>query len=122
MRSANVVAEQPGPRGGWARATILLSFGLIADLATQMTFAVTLLRSLPPGLSMRANQVGSAASTRTVRHARFRGRVRGSSHRSLARPILRSATDAMASRPHRKGTRRPQNRRLRDPIALAPRG
>jgi len=41
------------------------------------------MRSLPPGLSMRANQVGSAASTRTVRHARFRGRVRGSSHRSL---------------------------------------
>jgi len=57
MRSANVVAEQPGARGGWARATILLSFGLIANLATQMTFAATL-HEIAAAWALDASQSG----------------------------------------------------------------
>ena len=42
MADARALPEPSGVRGGFARATILLSFGLVANLAPQMTFAATL--------------------------------------------------------------------------------
>src|SRR6516165_200304 len=42
MADARAFGQPSGVRGGSARATILLSFGLVANLAAQMTFAATL--------------------------------------------------------------------------------
>jgi hypothetical protein len=41
MADAQALEEATATRGGSARATFLLSFGLVANLAALMTFAAT---------------------------------------------------------------------------------
>jgi len=62
MADAQIFQQAPG-RSGSTRATILLSFGLVANLAALMTFAATLNESPPTGRSTRASRGGSAAFT-----------------------------------------------------------
>ena len=84
MRGANVVAEQPGARGGSARATILLSFGLVANLVTQMTFAATL-HEIAAAWSLDASESGWIGGIYFAGYA-------------IAVPFLASATDRMDGR------------------------
>jgi hypothetical protein len=57
MDGASAFDEPSDARGGSARATILLSFGLVANLATQMTFAAAL-HEIAAAWSLDAGQSG----------------------------------------------------------------
>src|SRR6516162_833304 len=57
MADARAFGQPSGVRGGSARATILLSFGLVANLAAQMTFAATL-NEIAADWSLNASQSG----------------------------------------------------------------
>lgn len=76
MADARALPEPSGVRGGAARATILLSSGLVANLATQMTFAATL-PEIAADWALDANQSGwiggiySAASISPAMLPRF---------------------------------------------------
>src|SRR5689334_11016517 len=69
---------------GSARATILLSFGLVANLATQMTFAATL-HEIAGEWALDAGEAG------------WIGRIYFGGY-ALAVPFLASATDRMDGR------------------------
>jgi predicted MFS family arabinose efflux permease len=77
--------EQPSPiRGASAKATALLSFGLVANLATQMTFAATL-HEIAADWSLDASQSGWVGGIYFAGYA-------------IAVPFLASATDRMDGR------------------------
>jgi len=76
--------NQSGVRGGSARATILLSFGLVANLAAQMTFAATL-HEIAADWTLDASQSGWIGGIYFAGYA-------------LAVPLLASATDRMDGR------------------------
>src|SRR6266571_3594299 len=77
--------DEPSPvRGGSARATALLSFGLVANLATQMTFAATL-HEIAADWSLDASQSGWIGGIYFAGYA-------------IAVPFLASATDRMDGR------------------------
>jgi len=71
-------------RGGSARTTILLSFGLVANLATQMTFATTL-HEIAAAWSLDASQSGWIGGIYFAGYA-------------ITVPFLASATDRMDGR------------------------
>jgi MFS family permease len=71
-------------RGGSARATALLSFGLVANLATQMTFAASL-HEIAADWSLDASQSGWIGGIYFAGYA-------------IAVPFLASATDRMDGR------------------------
>jgi predicted MFS family arabinose efflux permease len=70
--------------GGSARATILLSFGLVANLAAQMTFAATL-HEIAADWALDASQSGWIGGVYFAGYA-------------VAVPFLASATDRMDGR------------------------
>jgi predicted MFS family arabinose efflux permease len=78
------VAEPREEHGGSARATALLSFGLIANLATQMTFAATL-PEIAADWSLSASEAGWIAGIYFAGYA-------------IAVPFLASATDRIDGR------------------------
>lgn len=71
--------DQPSPVRGPSRATILLSFGLVANLATQMTFAATL-HEIATEWALDASQSGWIGGIYFAGYA-------------IAVPFLASATD-----------------------------
>src|SRR5712692_1763949 len=71
-------------RNGSARATALLSFGLVANLATQMTFAATL-HEIAADWALDASQSGWIGGIYFAGYA-------------MAVPFLASATDRMDGR------------------------
>jgi MFS family permease len=71
-------------RGGAARATILLSFGLVANLAAQMTFAATL-HEIAADWALAASQSGWIGGVYFAGYA-------------VAVPFLASSTDRMDGR------------------------
>ena len=73
-----------GAHGGSAQATILLSFGLVANLATQMTFAATL-HEIAAAWSLDASESGWIGGIYFAGYA-------------IAVPFLASATDRMDGR------------------------
>jgi len=84
MDGASALYEPSDARGGSARATILLSFGLVANLATQMTFAATL-HEIAAAWSLDAGQSGWIGGIYFAGYA-------------IAVPFLASATDRMDGR------------------------
>jgi MFS family permease len=76
--------DEPLKAGGSARATILLSSGLVANLATQMTFAATL-HEIAADWSLDASQSGWIGGIYFAGYA-------------IAVPFLASATDRMDGR------------------------
>src|SRR5215467_4996754 len=83
MEGASIV-DEPLKAGGSARATILLSSGLVANLATQMTFAATL-HEIAAAWSLDASQSGWIGGIYFAGYA-------------IAVPFLASATDRMDGR------------------------
>jgi len=81
---ASAFDEPSDARGGSAGATILLSFGLVANLATQMTFAATLYE-IAAAWSLDAGQSGWIGGIYFAGYA-------------IAVPFLASATDRMDGR------------------------
>src|SRR5262252_9500164 len=79
MADALAFDEPSGRRGRSARATALLSFGLVANLATQMTFAATL-PEIAADWSLDARQSGWIGGIYFAGYA-------------MAVPFLASATD-----------------------------
>src|SRR5215467_9097657 len=84
MADAQALTEPPGVRGSSAKATALLSFGLVANLATQMTFAATL-HEIAADWSLDASQSGWIGGVYFAGYA-------------VAVPFLASATDRMDGR------------------------
>src|SRR5215469_848483 len=84
MRSANAVAERPQAPGRSARVTLLLSFGLVANLATQMTFAATL-HEISADWALGASQSGWIGGIYFAGYA-------------IAAPLLAGTTDRMDGR------------------------
>src|SRR5215471_10425562 len=84
MGSARAVDEPSKAPGGSARTTILLSFGLVANLATQMTFATTL-HEIAAAWSLDASQSGWIGGIYFAGYA-------------ISVPFLASATDRMDGR------------------------
>lgn len=84
MADIRTVDERSGVRGGSARATALMSFGLVANLATQMTFATTL-PEIAADWSLDASEAGWIGGIYFAGYA-------------LAVPLLASATDRMDGR------------------------
>src|SRR5215467_3715727 len=80
MEGASIV-DEPLKAGGSARATILLSSGLVANLATQMTFATTL-HEIATAWSLDASESGWIGGIYFAGYA-------------IAVPLLSSATDGM---------------------------
>jgi MFS family permease len=84
MADAQALDEDAANRGGSARATILLSFGLVASLAALMTFAATL-NEIAADWSLDASQSGWIGGIYFAGYA-------------LAVPILAGASDRMDAR------------------------
>ena len=84
MEGARAFGEPSDARGGSARATILLSSGLVANLATQMTFAATL-PEIAVAWSLDASESGWIGGIYFAGYA-------------IAVPFLASATDRMDGR------------------------
>ena len=84
METARAVDDPSETRGGSARATILLSFGLVANLATQMTFAATL-HEIAADWSLDASESGWVGGVYFAGYA-------------VAVPFLASATDRIDGR------------------------
>ena len=84
MEGARAFGEPSDARGGSARATILLSSGLVANLATQMTFATTL-------HEIAAAWYLDASESAWIGGIYFAGYA-------IAVPFLASATDRMDGR------------------------
>ena len=84
MADARALREPFQTGGGSARATALLSFGLVANLATQMTFAATL-HEIAADWSLDASQSGWIGGIYFAGYA-------------IAVPFLASATDRMDGR------------------------
>src|SRR6516162_11514099 len=84
MADARAFGQPSGVRGGSARATILLSFGLVANLAAQMTFAATL-HEIAADWALDASQSG------------WIGGIYFSGY-AIAVPFLASATDRIDGR------------------------
>ena len=84
MADAQALTESSGVRGSSAKATALLSFGLVANLATQMTFAATL-HEIAADWSLDASQSGWIGGVYFAGYA-------------VAVPFLASATDRMDGR------------------------
>jgi predicted MFS family arabinose efflux permease len=84
MADARAFDEPSGIRGGSPRATALLSFGLIANLAAQMTFAATL-PEIAADWSLDASRSGWIGGIYFAGYA-------------MAVPFLASATDRMDGR------------------------
>jgi MFS family permease len=85
MEGAGTVDEPSEAGGGSTRATILLSFGLVANLATQMTFAATL-HEIAADWSLDAGESGWIGGIYFAGYA-------------VAVPFLASATDRSDGRP-----------------------
>ena len=85
MTDARTLDRPSRVGGGSARATILLSFGLVANLATQMTFAATL-HEIAADWTLDATQSGWIGGIYFAGYA-------------VAVPFLASATDRMDGRP-----------------------
>ena len=79
MAGAQAFDQPSRVRGGSSRATILLSFGLVANLATQMTFAATL-HEIATEWALDASQSGWIGGIYFAGYA-------------IAVPFLASATD-----------------------------
>src|SRR5262252_3978527 len=84
MDGASALYEPSDARGGSARATVLLSFGLVANLATQMTFAATL-HEIAADWSLTASQSGWIGGIYFAGYA-------------VAVPLLAPASDRMDGR------------------------
>jgi MFS family permease len=84
MTDTRVFGEPSRARGGSARATALMAFGLVANLATQMTFAATL-HEIASDWSLDASQSGWIGGIYFAGYA-------------VAVPFLASATDRMDGR------------------------
>ena len=84
MEGARALDEPSEARGGSAQATILLSFGLVANLATQMTFAATL-HEIATAWALDASESGWIGGIYFAGYA-------------IAVPFLASATDRMDGR------------------------
>jgi MFS family permease len=84
MTDTRTFDEPSRAGGGSARATALLSFGLVANLATQMTFAATL-HEIAADWSLDASQSGWIGGIYFAGYA-------------IAVPFLASATDRMDGR------------------------
>jgi len=84
MEDARAFDEPSDTRGGSARATILLSSGLVSNLATQMTFAATL-PEIAVAWSLDASESGWIGGIYFAGYA-------------IAVPFLASATDRMDGR------------------------
>jgi len=84
MADARAFGQPSGVRGGSARATILLSFGLVANLAAQMTFAATL-HEIAADWALDASQSGWIGGIYFAGYA-------------VAVPFLASATDRIDGR------------------------
>jgi len=84
MEGTRAFGEPSDARGGSARATILLSSGLVANLATQMTFAATL-PEIAVAWSLDASESGWIGGIYFAGYA-------------IAVPFLASATDRMDGR------------------------
>jgi MFS family permease len=84
MADARAFDQPSGTRGGSARATSLLSFGLVANLAGQMTFAATL-HEIAADWALDASQSGWIGGIYFAGYA-------------TAVPFLASATDRMDGR------------------------
>jgi predicted MFS family arabinose efflux permease len=83
-RGASISVSLSRVCGGSARATILLSFGLVANLAAQMTFAATL-HEIAADWALDASQSGWIGGVYFAGYA-------------VAVPFLASATDRMDGR------------------------
>lgn len=84
MVDARALTQPSGVRGGSARATILLSLGLVANLAAQMTFAATL-HEIAADWALDASQSGWIGGIYFAGYA-------------AAVPFLASATDRIDGR------------------------
>src|SRR6516165_1783422 len=84
MEGTSAIDESFEGHGGSVRATILLSFGLVANLATQMTFAATL-HDIAAAWSLDASESGWIGGIYFAGYA-------------IAVPFLASATDRMDGR------------------------
>jgi MFS family permease len=84
MADAQALDEAAAPRGGSARATVLLSFGLVANLAALMTFAATL-NEIAADWSLSASHLGWIGGIYFAGYA-------------LAVPFLAGASDRMDAR------------------------
>jgi predicted MFS family arabinose efflux permease len=84
MTDARAFPDPSRVDGGSARATVLLSFGLVANLATQMTFAATL-HEIAADWSLTASQSGWIGGIYFAGYA-------------VAVPLLAPATDRMDGR------------------------
>lgn len=84
MADARALDDPTGIRGGSTRATVLLSFGLVANLAALMTFAATL-NQIAADWSLDASQSGWIGGIYFAGYA-------------IAVPFLASATDRMDAR------------------------
>jgi MFS family permease len=84
MADARAFPEPSHVGGGSARATVLLSFGLVTNLATQMTFAATL-HEIAADWALDASQSGWIGGIYFAGYA-------------VAVPVLASATDRMDGR------------------------
>jgi predicted MFS family arabinose efflux permease len=109
MTDTSVVDRSSANRGGSAKATALLSFGLVANLATQMTFAAALHK-------IATDWVLDATESGWIGGIYFAGYA-------VAVPFLASATDRMDGRWLYLGSallgRGPASRSLRSRTALA---
>ena len=84
MADAQALEEATATRGGYARATVLLSFGLVANLASLMTFAAAL-NVIAADWSLNASQSGWIGGIYFAGYA-------------LAVPFLAGASDRMDAR------------------------
>jgi MFS family permease len=84
MAEAQAIDDPTTIRGGPARATVLLSFGLVANLAAQMTFAATL-HEITVDWSLNASEAGWIGGIYFAGYA-------------IAVPFLASATDRIDGR------------------------
>src|SRR5215471_14702313 len=84
MAGTSVVGEHSAASVGSARATVLLSFGLVANLAAQMTFAAAL-PEIAAAWSLDASQSGWIGGIYFAGYA-------------IAVPFLAGATDRMDAR------------------------
>jgi MFS family permease len=84
MADAQALEEATATRGGSARATVLLSVGLVANLAALMTFAATL-NEIAADWSLNASQSGWIGGIYFAGYA-------------LAVPLLAGASDRMDAR------------------------
>jgi predicted MFS family arabinose efflux permease len=84
MADAQALDEAAATRGGSARATVLLSFGLVANLAALMTFAATL-NEIAADWSLSASHLGWIGDIYFAGYA-------------LAVPFLAGASDRMDAR------------------------